>query len=135
MQQWNLSLERQRGGNWLALTAYMGNKATHLRTVDDQNVAAYVPGIGKSTVNNTAQRRLLYLINPTTGSYYSSISTMNDGLTTVPCVRRYSECVRSANPAVRFEVPILIESPQRPRAAGRYGFRFPSLAGEPMACT
>ncbi len=80
MQQWNLSLERQLGGNWLASAAYLGNKATHLRTADDQNVAVYIPG--KSTVANTAQRRLLYLINPTEGSYYSSITTMNDGVNT-----------------------------------------------------
>ena len=80
MQQWNLSLERQLGGNWLASAAYMGNKATHLRTSDDGNPATYIPG--KSTVANTAQRRMLYLINPTTGSYYSYVTTMNDGVNT-----------------------------------------------------
>lgn len=53
MQQWNLSLERQLRGNWLASAAYMGNKATHLRTSDDGNPAVYIPG--KSTVANTAQ--------------------------------------------------------------------------------
>jgi Carboxypeptidase regulatory-like domain len=80
MQQWNLSLERQLGGNWLASAAYLGNKATHLRTSDDGNPAVYIPG--KSTVANTAQRRVLYLMNPTTGSYYSYVTTMNDGVNT-----------------------------------------------------
>jgi hypothetical protein len=32
MQQWDLSLERQFGGDWAITASYIGNKATHLRS-------------------------------------------------------------------------------------------------------
>ena len=80
MQQWDLSVGRQLGGNWLLSAAYMGNKATHLRSANELDPAVYIAG--KSTVANTNQRRLLYLINPAAGAYYSTITTMNDGVNT-----------------------------------------------------
>ena len=79
MQQYDLSLEHQQGKNWLFSLNYVGNRATHLRSGREQNPAVYMPG---ATVKNTAARRTLTLINPTTGQYYSSISYMDDGINT-----------------------------------------------------
>jgi hypothetical protein len=80
MQQWNLSVERQLGGNWLASATYLGNRGVHLRSANEQDPAVYIPG--NSTVANTNQRRLLYLLNPTAGVYYSTITLMDDGVNT-----------------------------------------------------
>ncbi len=80
MQQWDLSIERQLGGNWLASAAFMGNKATHFRSANEEDPAVYIPG--NSTVANTNQRRLLYLINPSEGAYFSTITNMDDGVNT-----------------------------------------------------
>ena len=79
-QQWDLSYERQVGHDWLVTAAYLGNKATHLRGSVEMNPAVYIPGA--STVSNTQQRRLLTLINPTQGAFYSNITLADDGITT-----------------------------------------------------
>lgn len=83
MQQWNFSIQRQAGSAWLFTANYLGNKSTH-RWVDSyQNYAVYIPGTcGSSpcsTVGNTNQRRVLSLLNPQQGSYFSSIGTTDDG--------------------------------------------------------
>ena len=80
VQQWNFSIERQLGANWLVSATYLGNKATHLRSSTEQNPAVYVPGA--STVANTASRRLLTRLNPVAGPYYSTITIMDDGVNT-----------------------------------------------------
>ena len=79
MQQWDLSVQRQMGSDWLVSASYVGNKAVHLRAAYEQNPAIYGPG---ATVANTNQRRLLYLLNPAAGVYYSTITTMDDGVNT-----------------------------------------------------
>jgi hypothetical protein len=79
MQQWDLSLQRQLGSNWLISASYLGNKAVHLRAGYEQNPAIYGPG---ATLSNTNQRRLLYLLNPVAGAFYSTITTMDDGVDT-----------------------------------------------------
>ncbi|MEO8053009.1 MAG: TonB-dependent receptor [Acidobacteriota bacterium] len=94
-QQWNLNLQRQLGGNWLAAAAFLGNKATHLRTSLQANPAVYIPG--KSTVANTNDRRLLTLLNPVQGAYYSSITQMDDGVNTNYSSLRLSIQHRFAN--------------------------------------
>jgi hypothetical protein len=76
-QQWNLSVQRQLGANWLASASYLGNKSTHVWTATELNPATYIPG--KSTVANTNQRRLLYLLNASQGQYYSTIASNDDG--------------------------------------------------------
>jgi hypothetical protein len=78
MQQWDLSLERQLEGDWVVTANYLGNKATHLRSSTEENPAVYVPG--NSTNANTASRRILARLNPTTGAYYSTITLMDDGV-------------------------------------------------------
>jgi hypothetical protein len=80
MQQWDFSYQRQIGANWMISATYVGNKSTHLRSSNEANPAIYIPG--KSTVANTSTRRLLYLLNPAAGAYYSTITTMDDGLNT-----------------------------------------------------
>jgi hypothetical protein len=80
MQQWSLSVQRQFSSNWLFSATYMGNNAIHLRASNEFNVAVYLPG--RSTVANTADRRLLSQLNPTAGAYFSTITQMDDGATT-----------------------------------------------------
>jgi len=79
MQQWDLSLERQFGGDWAVTASYIGNKATHLRTSFEENSPQNVAG---ATAKNEQARRILSQINATTGAYYSTITMMNDGLNT-----------------------------------------------------
>jgi hypothetical protein len=77
MQQWNFSVQRQYGDAWLFTVNYLGNKSTH-RWVDAyHNYAVYIPG--NSTVANTQQRRILSLLNPAQGAYFSFIGATDDG--------------------------------------------------------
>ena len=80
MQQWDLSLQRQLGSDWVVTADYLGNKATHLRAGTEQNPAIYFPG--NSTVKNTQARRTLNQINAAAGAYYSTITFMDDGVNT-----------------------------------------------------
>ena len=81
--QWNLSYERQLANNWLVSATYIGNKSTHIWTGEDINPAVYIPGncAGSpcSSPSNTNQRRVLSLINPTTGALFSDIFQADDG--------------------------------------------------------
>jgi hypothetical protein len=79
-QQWDLSYQRQLTSNWLVTAAYLGNKATHLRTSIEANPSVYIPGA--STVANTQQRRLLTQINPVQGAFYSNVTLADDGVNT-----------------------------------------------------
>lgn len=54
MQNWNLILERQIGGDLLLRAGYVGSKGTHLLEGTDVNPGLYVPG---ATVANLNQRR------------------------------------------------------------------------------
>jgi hypothetical protein len=82
MQQWDLSYQRQLSGDWLVSATYLGNNAMHLRASNEANPAIYNPAPGASTLTNTNQRRLLYLLNPAAGAYFSTITMMDDGGTT-----------------------------------------------------
>ena len=44
IQQWNLTLEHQFGGNTLVGASYAGTKGTHLSLMRDINAAVYIPG-------------------------------------------------------------------------------------------
>ena len=79
-QQWDLSYQRQLTHDWLVTAAYLGNKATHLRTSIEANPAVYIPGA--STVPNTQSRRLLTQLNPSQGPFYSKITQADDGVST-----------------------------------------------------
>lgn len=79
MQQYGLSLEKQAMSNWLFSLDYIGNRGMHMRSGTEQNPAIYGPG---ATTANTLTRRTLYLINRSTGQYYSAITFMDDGVNT-----------------------------------------------------
>src|SRR5437016_5167207 len=96
MNQWNLNVQRQIGQNWLVTANYVGNSTIHMITTENINPAQYffngtntctmpngvvITGSGGqcSTVANQQTRRLLNLINPDQGKYYSGIGQIDDG--------------------------------------------------------
>jgi hypothetical protein len=98
MNQWNLNIQRQFGQNWLMTANYVGNNTIHMITTENINPAQYFyngtntctlpngvtisgPAGGQqcSTVGNQQTRRLLNLINPNEGKYYSEIGLLDDG--------------------------------------------------------
>jgi len=89
MNQWNVSVQRQIGADWLATANYVGNNTIHLVTSTQLNSAQYL-GPGPCTINgvnyptcsttaNQNQRRALYLENPAQGQYYASLVALDDG--------------------------------------------------------
>jgi len=76
LQQFNLSIQRQFGSDWLVTASYVGNLTRHLWMDQQINPAVYIPGTcaaGQygltapgpcSTTANTLFRRVLSLINP-----------------------------------------------------------------------
>jgi hypothetical protein len=76
LNQWNLSIQRQLGKDWLLTGTYLGNTTIHLTGETQLNPAVYAPG---ATTNNIAQRRTLFLENPTEGQYFSYVDQLNDG--------------------------------------------------------
>ena len=82
-QQWNLSVQRQVGGELLLTASYIGNKSTHRWLGLPLDPAVYIPGTcGKnpcSTTGNTQARRVLSLINPTAGALIGSVPSTYDG--------------------------------------------------------
>src|SRR5205814_8718108 len=91
VNQWNVSIQRQIGANWLASVSYLGNNTVHLWTERSLNPAVYIPGncpagvFGLtapglcSTTANTAARRTLTLQNPSQGQLFSSLEYLDDG--------------------------------------------------------
>jgi hypothetical protein len=91
VMNWNVTYQRQLFRDWMVSASYLGNKTTHLWIAEERNPSIYIPGncvAGQygltaagpcSTTSNSNQRRLLYLANPATGTYYASIDTMDDG--------------------------------------------------------
>jgi hypothetical protein len=91
LNQWNLSVEKQIGANWLAKASYLGSNTIHFWSPKALNPSQYIPGncvAGQygltapgpcSTTTNPTQRRLLTLANPSQGPYYNSIVNLDDG--------------------------------------------------------
>src|SRR5262249_42065975 len=89
LNQWNLSIQRQIGNDWLATVNYLGNNTVHLFTSNQQNPAIFlgtgacsIAGVNYptcSTIANINQRRQLFLQNPTQGAAYAGIATADDG--------------------------------------------------------
>jgi len=89
--QWNLSLQRQLGANWLASASYLGNEVSHLWGDQELNPALYIPGTCPagiygltapgpcSTTANTAARQVLTLQNPSQGKFIGTLNLLNDG--------------------------------------------------------
>jgi hypothetical protein len=77
IHQWNLSIQRQVGQNWLFAANYLGNQDVHLWGPQTQmNYAVYRPG---ANTGNVTQRRILTLLNPDQGKYYNGIGDLEDG--------------------------------------------------------
>ena len=87
--QWNLSIQRQIGSNWLVSGSYLGSNTAHFWTVKSENPALFL-GLDPCTLNNvryavcsttanTDQRRPLMLANPQVGQYFSFVNSIDDG--------------------------------------------------------
>jgi hypothetical protein len=77
IHQWNLSVQRQVGQNWLVAANYLGNQAVHLWGPQIQvNYSVYAPG---ANTGNITQRKILTLLNPDQGKYYNAIGDLEDG--------------------------------------------------------
>ena len=74
--QWNLSVQRAIGTEWMVSANYVGNNIIHMTTSDLLNPGVYIPG--NSTLGNLPQRRALYLQNPQEGQYYGKIDGLKD---------------------------------------------------------
>ena len=89
LHQWNLSVQRQFGANWLVSVNYVGNSTIHLWTGNQANPAVYLPGATCvingvtyspcSSLANTNQRRTLYLQNPDQGKFFGSVQQQDPG--------------------------------------------------------
>lgn len=87
-QQWNVSIQRQLGANWLVSANYVGTSIIHLWGGNQANPGIYTPGSciingvttnPCSTTGNVNFRRALYEQNPSQGIYYGSINQLDDG--------------------------------------------------------
>src|SRR5438477_439527 len=48
--QWNLSIQRQVGTDWLLSATYLGNSTTHMWSMRNPNLAVFL-GLGPCTIN------------------------------------------------------------------------------------
>ncbi|HYR82526.1 MAG TPA: TonB-dependent receptor [Terriglobia bacterium] len=89
MNQWNVSIQKQFGMDWLVSANYVGNSTIHLVTSTQLNAPQYL-GLGPctiagvsyptcSTTGNQNQRRPLFQQNPNQGQYLGSIQALDDG--------------------------------------------------------
>jgi hypothetical protein len=93
LEQWNLSIQKQIGANWLISASYLGNNTVHLWADAPINAPVFIPGncvAGQygltapgacSTTNNQNFRRPLYLANPAQGQYFGTIHQLDEGST------------------------------------------------------
>jgi hypothetical protein len=77
VQQWNLSVEKQIGADWLFTATYLGNRTNHIWLGYDANAPVLLPG---ATTGNENARRPLVLATGAAGpgALFSSISTATD---------------------------------------------------------
>ena len=86
--QWNFSLQRQIGTDWMVSGNYIGSSTIHGQSSTEANPAIFLPGgtcviNGRSftpcsTTGNLNQRRLLYLQNATEGQYFANMTQLGD---------------------------------------------------------
>jgi hypothetical protein len=89
VNQWNLSVQRQIGSNWLVSANYLGTSTIHLWASSDidpvivrPEAACTIYGVTYtpcSSRNNYDARRLLYLQNQDQGQYYGVVAQLDDG--------------------------------------------------------
>jgi hypothetical protein len=96
--QWNVSVEKQVGNDWLVSAKYLGTSTIHLVsgtnlnpaiflgtgpcTLQQVNAAGQVVPVSYSTCSTTANqnfRRPLYMQDPIKGQYYSGVGLVDDG--------------------------------------------------------
>jgi hypothetical protein len=99
-QNWNLSVQRQVGGDWLVSASYLGSHTIHMLGSEQLNPATFFPGVANasgacsfdaytitttpnaacSTFANTNARRRLNLIDPQrTGQFVQSLVEIQSG--------------------------------------------------------
>jgi Carboxypeptidase regulatory-like domain len=91
IEQYNLSIQKQLGSNWLLSGTYSGNSTRHLWLNNPVNQSQFL-GIGPCTINGvsytqaqcdstatTAQRRRLNFVNPQWGPYYGETEVLDTG--------------------------------------------------------
>ncbi|PWU05119.1 MAG: hypothetical protein C5B51_15370 [Terriglobia bacterium] len=90
INQWNLSIQKQMGQDWLITLNYLGNSTIHMITSQGGNPAVFL-GTGPCTLPNgvsyaacstTANqnfRRVFYLQNPSQGGYFAGIGQQDSG--------------------------------------------------------
>jgi hypothetical protein len=87
--QWNFSVQKQVGKDWLVSANYIGNATRHLWSLQQSNPAIFL-GLGPCTLNgvqygtcsttaNQEARRLLTLQNPVLGAQYGAIQHVDPG--------------------------------------------------------
>ena len=81
--QWNFSVQRQVGADWLFSATYIGNKSTHRWVNRQLDYSVYIPGnCGSSpcsSIANSTSRSVISLVNPAAGSLISSMILLDDG--------------------------------------------------------
>jgi hypothetical protein len=92
---WNLSIQRQISGNWVASASYLATRAMHIWAQNSINPAIFFPGTcaaGQfglavagpcSTTGNTDARRLLTLERPQDGVKIGPLAEFDDGGTSI----------------------------------------------------
>jgi hypothetical protein len=93
VNQWNLSIQKQVGKDWLLTANYLGTSTIHFPSGQNLNPAIFL-GLGActlqtvtgpvsyptcSTTANQNFRRPLYMQNPSLGQYYAGIGLVDDG--------------------------------------------------------
>jgi hypothetical protein len=93
LEQWNFSIQKQLGSNWLVTANFLGNHTVHLWADDPINAPEFIAGncvAGQygltapgacSTTANQNFRRPLYLENPAQGQFYGTIHSLDTGST------------------------------------------------------
>jgi hypothetical protein len=89
--QWNLSIQKQIGMNWLVSASYLGSHTAHMWSLAQRNYAVYIPGnclagqfgLGApgpcSTPANQDFRRVLSLENTAASRLYGPVNEVDDG--------------------------------------------------------
>jgi hypothetical protein len=81
--QWNVSVQRQIGADWLVAANYLGSNVIHLWSGQQINYGVFIPGTcgaaACSTTANLNARRVLSMQNPLAGAAYGSVAIQDDG--------------------------------------------------------
>src|SRR6185437_6109208 len=91
LEQWNLSIQKQFGKDWLASASYLGNNTVHMWAAVTEDPSVYIPDASCvlngttyapcSSLGNSTARRLLTLQNPSQGAYINNLTALDDGAT------------------------------------------------------